>query len=44
MDNFDELDEPVISSSGRKKEKKLKRFHRALQKQRVAMVREKLCV
>ncbi len=45
MDNFDELDEPVISSSGRKRKIKAEKlFHGNLKKQRVTMMREKLCV
>ncbi len=44
MDNFDKLNEPVISSSGRKRKVKAEMFYEALQKQCFTMVREKLSV
>ncbi len=44
MDNFNELDEPAISSLGVNRKIKAETFHGTLQKQYVIMVREQLPV
>ncbi len=46
MDNFNELDEPVISSSGCKRKIKAETFHETLQKQQASSYNDegKLCI